>query len=152
MVVGKKVFWEKYQSGNTISENGGVPNITYRLAFFYQLKDRNFQSTLAKKLTHFWPWKERFPWDTFSTQLWQSFRSTFDLFIAYFSVKGTGGRLCLRFIGTWFADTGRWRRFTIFWFPGCRYDVNHQYQTTAKQVSCSMSGRLSEHSSIGFFV
>ena len=55
---------------------------------------------LAKKLADFWSWKERFPWATILTELWRSFGSTFDLFIAGSSVKGTG----------------RWRRYTIFCF------------------------------------
>ena len=56
--------------------------------------------------------------------------------VACSSVKGTGGRLFLQFIGTWFADTvGGWCCYTIFCFPRRRYDVNDRYQITAKQVS-----------------
>ena len=51
--------------------------------------------TLAKKLTNFWPWKERFSWAIFSTKLWHSFDSSFNfLLLAPRSKEATGEFVC----------------------------------------------------------
>ena len=54
---------------------------TVTLIFRENLKLNKHCPSLAKKLTDFWLWKERFPWATLLTELWRSFGSTFDLLL-----------------------------------------------------------------------